>query len=202
VIQDPASRFVVAHATGRREAPLAEAAIARARARTGGRPLQWCSDGWESYPLALTQAYRQPVRTGRRGRPPLRVPDGLALTQTIKHRDARGRLLGVETRATIGAPVPRPGTGHVERLNGVLRDRLACLTRKTHAFAKAARTWDAAVGLALFAHNWLRLHPALRQPTTVPGRRYDRRTPAMALGLAEQPWDWPAFLTTHVPISR
>ena len=202
MIQDRASRFVVAHATGRRDCSLAETAIARARARTGGRPLRWCSDGWESYPPALTRAYRRSVRTGRRGRPPLRVPDGLALTQTIKHRDARGRLLGVETRATIGAPVPRPRTGHVERLNGVLRDRLACLTRKTHAFAKAAPTWDAAVSLALFAHNWLWPHPALRQPSIAPGQRYDRRTPAMALGLTDHPWDWPAFLTMPVPISR
>jgi hypothetical protein len=202
VSQDPAGRFVVAHATGRRDAPLAEAAIARARARTGGRPLQWCSGGRESCPPAPTRAYRQPVRTGRRGRPPLRVPDGLALTQSIKPRDARGRLLGVETRATIGAPVPRPGTSHVERLNGVLRDRLACLTRKTHAFAKAAPAWDAAVGLALFAHNWPGPHPALRQPSTAAGRRYDRRTPAMALGLTDHPWHWPESLTMHALITN
>ena len=133
---------------------------------------------------------------------PLRVPPGLALTQTIKHRDAHGRLLRVETRATIGAPVPQPTPVHVERLNGVLRDRLNCLTRKTHAFAKTAETWDAAVGLALFAHNWLWPHPALRQPTSGPGRRYERRTPAMALGLADHPWTWPEFLRMHVPVSR
>lgn len=46
-------------------------------------------------------------------------------------------------------PAPEcPHTLRQERLNGVLRDRLACLTRKTHAFAKRPRTWDAAVGLS------------------------------------------------------
>ena len=149
----------------------------------------------------LTRAYRRPVRTGRRGRPPLRVPDDLALTQTIKHRDERGRLLAVETRATIGEPVPQPGTVHVERLNGVLRDRLGALTRKTHAFAKTADTWDALLGLAIFEHNWLRPHPALRRSSATPGRRYDPRTPAMALGLADHRWTWTEFLTMPVPIS-
>jgi hypothetical protein len=84
---------------------------------------------------------RQPLRTGRRGRPPLVVPEGVSLTQTIKHRDEHGQLLSVEIRATIGAAAgaeveQQPVPVHIERLNGVLRDRLACLTCKTHAFAK------------------------------------------------------------------
>jgi hypothetical protein len=55
----------------------------------------------------------------------LRVPEGASLTQTIKHRDEHGRLLNVEIRATIGATgVEQPVPVHIERLNGVLRDRL------------------------------------------------------------------------------
>jgi hypothetical protein len=180
---------------------LAEAAVRRAQQRTGGRPLAWCSDGWRPYPRTIRRAYRRPVRTGRRGRPPLRVPEGVRLTQTVKHRDRRGRLVGIERRAALGPAVERPGTAHNERLNGVLRDRLACLTRKTHAFAKDARTWDAAVTLALFEHNWLRPHPALRVPSGEGRQRYAQRTPAMALGLADHCWTWTEFLTMHVPIT-
>jgi hypothetical protein len=191
----------VAHASGRRDEVLAEAAIRQAYARTAGRPLAWCSDGWQSYPTVLTRTYRRPVRTGRRGRPPRRVPDGLALTQTIKHCDEHGRLLSVERRATLGEPVAQPTPVHVERLNGVLRDRLACLTRKTHAFAKTAETWDALLGLTVFAHNWLQFHPALRRLSRIPGRRYEQRTPAMALGLTDHRWTWHAFLTIHAPIT-
>jgi IS1 family transposase len=203
VIQDRESRFVVAHASGRRDEALVAEAITKAHARSRGQPVSWCSDGWRAYPKAITHAYRQAVRTGRRGRPPLHVPEGVSLTQTIKHRDEHGRLLSVENRATIGATeVEQPVPVHIERLNGVLRDRLACLTRKTHAFAKSTSTWDALFGLALFEHNWLRAHPALSQPSsTVPGRYYQRRTPAMAIGLSDHRWSWPEFLTTKATVS-
>ena len=53
---------------------------------------------------------------------------------------------------------------HLERLNGVLRDRLTCLTRTAHGFAKAVDAWNALLTLALFEHNWLRPHLALRVP--------------------------------------
>jgi IS1 family transposase len=156
--------------------------------------VSWCSDGWRAYPKAITRSYRRVVRTGRRGRPPLRVPEGLSLRQTIKHRDEHGRLLSVETRTAIdAAPAEQPVPVHIERLNGVLRDRLAILTRKTHAFAKSTWTWDALFGLALFEHDWLRPHPALSQPSTVPGRRYERRLASDGYWLG-----WPLLVVAGV----
>ena len=201
LIVDRPSRFVAAHATGPRVGALAETAVRRVHARTGGRPLAWVGDGWQPYHRVIVRVYRRPVRTGKRGRPPLRVPAGVRLTQAVKRRDGRGRLLGVEVRAALGSAAAQPHPVHVERRNGVLRDRLACLTRKTHAFAKTAATWDAAVGLAVFEQNWLRPHPALRQPIVAPDRRYRRRTPAMALDLTDHPWTWPESLTTPVPVT-
>jgi hypothetical protein len=149
----------------------------------------------------LTQQDRRPVRAGRRGRPPLVVPAALQVTQTVKQRDAPGRLLGIEVRAALGPFVAAPGTVHVERLHGTLRDRLNALTRTTHAFAKTAVTWDALVSLQTFAHHWLRPHPALATLRGTTGRRYDRRTPAMALHLTNHVWTWQEFLTTSVHIS-
>ena len=89
---------------------------------------------------------------------------------------------------------------HLERLNGVLRDRLGCLTRKTDAFAKETATWDALVSLALFEHNWLRPHVALRMPlaSLADHRRYGLRTPAMALNLTDHPWSWRQFVSFRV----
>ena len=199
--------MIVAHATARQhDEALAAAAVTQAQARTGGRPFAWCADGWREYRPVLTTAYRRVVRTGKPGRPPRQVPDELALTQRIKHCDPHGRLLSIETKATIGAPVPQPHTVRVERLNGVLRDRLNGLTRKTHAFAKTADTWDALLDLASFEHTWLRPHPALRRPLVGPTRRqdprYEPRTPAMALGLTNHPWTWTEFLTRPMLISR
>jgi hypothetical protein len=199
--------MIVAHASSHdHNDALASAAIAQARARTGGRPFAWCGDGWREYRPALTKAYRRLVRTGGPGRPARRVPDTLALTQRIKHCDPHGRLLSIEVKATIGAPVVPPGTVRVERLNGVLRDRLNALTRKTHAFAKTPTTWDALLDLAIVEHNWLRPHPALQRPIVGPtrphDRRFERRTPAMVLGLTDHPWSWIDFLRMPANISR
>jgi hypothetical protein len=80
------------------------------------------------------------------------------VTQT-RQRTA-GQPCGIST-IPQGQPIECPYAVHEERLNGVLRDRLNCLTRKTHAFAKREQTWDAAVVLCLFESNWLRSHPAL-----------------------------------------
>ena len=199
LIVDRPSRFVAAHATGPRAGDLAERAARRVHGRTGGRPLAWVGDGWQPYRRVIERTYRRPVRTGKRGRPPLRVPAGVRLTQAVKRRDRRGRLVRVEVRAGLGAPVAQPHPVHVERRNGVLRDRLNCLTRKTHAFAKTAATWEAAVGLALFEQNWLRPHPALRQPVDEPGRRYRPRTPAMALNMTDHPGPGRGFRPMHAP---
>ena len=125
----------------------------------------------------------------------------MRLTQAVKRRDRRGRLRRVEVRAAIGPPLAQPHPVRVARLNGALRDRLDCLTRRTPAFAKTAATRDALVGLAVFEHNRLRPHVALRAPVVAPVGRDDRRTPAMAIGLTDHRRSWAEFLTAHVPLS-
>jgi hypothetical protein len=181
----------VSHATGRQGDALVERAIKQAVQRVGHRPLTWYSDGWRGYRTILIRAYRQPVFTGRRRRPRFIVSPALRLTQTVKHRDAHGHLLRVEVVAALGPLAAAPGTVHVERLNGTLRDRLAALTRRTHAFAKRDATWDALVGLALWEHNWGRPHRALCHPD-------GGRSPAMAMGLSDHIWSWTELLTTSL----
>jgi hypothetical protein len=154
LVQDRHSRFVVACATGPLSEDLIEQAVTTTVQRTHQRPLCWFSDGWHGYGSILERTYRQRVLTGKRGRPRLVVPQSVSLTQTVKHRDEHGRLLSVEMRATPGARMEQADTVHVERLNGALRDRLAALTRKTHAFAKRDATFDALVGLQLFDHHF------------------------------------------------
>jgi hypothetical protein len=180
---------------------LIERAVTTTVARTQQRELHWWSSGWHGYRSILVRAYRKRALTGKRGRPALVVPETLTLTQTVKHRDAHGRLLSVEVRAALGADVEPAGTVHVERLNGALRDRLNALTRKTHAFAKCDATWDALVGLQLFDHNFQRAHLALRQPAREGLHRYQHRSPAMVLGLTDHLWSFQALLTTRIPIT-
>jgi len=155
---------------------LAATVVATTRQRTQGQVgIPYVTDGWAPYAATITTAYREREPSGiRPGWDILRPTDGIRLTQAIKHRKGR-QLERIEIRATIGKPVELPYAVHVERLNGTLRDRLNCLTRKTHAYARDVMTWDALFSLALFEHNWLRPHVALRLP--VPevhaGRRYD-----------------------------
>ena len=121
------------------------------------------------------------------------------LTQTIKHRNEHGKLLSIEIRAVLGELVSEPGTVHIERVNGTLRDRLNALTRKTHAFAKRDATWDALVGLQIFDHHFHRAHQALRLPFEEGVRRYRQQSPAMALGLTDHLWSFQELLISRIP---
>ena len=71
------------------------------------------------------------------------------------------------------------------------------LTRQTHAFAKRVCVWDVAVVLCVFECNWLRSHRCVHGCVDglLDGRRYWRRSPAMAIGLTDHIWSWEEFLT-------
>ena len=194
---------MVAWSFRKSEEAAAPEVVGKTRRRTAGEAgVVWVSDGSASYEKWVGRIYRDPVRTGKVGRPRLARTPGVGLTQVIKTRQGR-RVVEVRVRHCYGPEPELAHTVHVERRNGVLRDRLACLTRKTHAFAKREVTWDAAVGLSLFEENWMRAHTALRvKEEGLPGgRRYRRRSPAMAIGLAEHVWSWTEFLTYSAPIS-
>jgi IS1 family transposase len=188
---------VVAWASGPRDGTLAEAIVTTTRNRTGAaEEITLVTDGWEAYETAVKRAYwEREVCTANPNWAILRPTARIRLTQAVKHRKGR-RLQRIEVRATIGDPVDQPYGVHLERLNGVLRDRLNCLTRKTHGFAKDVETWDALFSLVLFEHNWLRPHIALRVPLPEPRkeRRYEWRSPAMAIGLTDHVWSWEEFL--------
>ena len=60
-----------------------------------------CVDGLASYVTAFARVFRDPVRTGRRGRPRLVAIPGLLLGQVIKHHSGR-RLVDVTRRVVLG----------------------------------------------------------------------------------------------------
>jgi hypothetical protein len=197
---DRPTRFVAAWSFAPSEEQAAPAVVEATRQRTQDqRGIAWVSDGKSVYPGEIKRVYRDPLYTGKVGRPKLLPTPAVQLTQAVKTR-VGGKVVGIDVRASIGEQVQSPYANCEERLNGVLRDRLNCLTRKTHGFAKQTDTWDAAVTLSLFEHNWLRSHRALRQSAEgLPdGRRYIRRSPAMAQALTDHIWSWVEFLSHRV----
>ena len=112
--QDRPTRFIVAWSFGPSEAAAAPPVVARTRMRTADQAgVPWVSDGRDVYRQALRRVYRDPVRTGRRGRPPLRPTPGVGLVQAVKHRRGH-RLLRVAVRVVQGDAVACPYTVHVE----------------------------------------------------------------------------------------
>jgi hypothetical protein len=60
-----------------------------------------CTDGLAAYPKQALKVFSAPLRTGKRGRPRLLLPEGLMVAQAIK-RYARRRVTGVVRRIVRG----------------------------------------------------------------------------------------------------
>src|SRR5512144_1276003 len=108
-----------------------------------------CVDGLASYVTAFARVFRDPVRTGRAGRPRLVPTAGLLLGQLIKHHAGRclvsiTRRVGRGTTETITAVLTATGTGtgintaYIERLNATFRRALSPLARRGRAIVRAA----------------------------------------------------------------
>src|SRR3954465_15359811 len=116
----------------RRDLTLITAVVGMVRRAAKGMSFLVCVDGLASYVTAFPRVFRDPVRTGRRGRPRLAATPGLLLGQVIKRR-ARHRLGGVTrrvvrgTEAAITAVLLATGTGtgidtaYIEWLNATFR---------------------------------------------------------------------------------
>jgi len=130
-----------------RDLPLITRLVQRVLAGAATRAILVCVDGLASYVTAVPQVFRQPIRTGRRGRPRLVLPDGFQLAQVVKH-SARRHVIGVTRRvvhgtlAGIAAVLKATATGtvintaYIERLNATFRAHLAPLTRRGRAIAR------------------------------------------------------------------
>lgn len=106
--------------------------------------------------------------------------------QIIKIRE-KGRVVGKEKKAIYGEPDDKDiETTDVENFNGILRERIGRLVRKTKCFSKHRRRLCCAVHVFQFYWNFMN---AFRRG----------KTPAMLEGLSEVSWGWEMFL--HTPLT-
>lgn len=159
-----------------------------------GQPILWAVDGFAAWTSAILAVFRDPVHTGKRGRPPLVVWADLHIVQVVKQYTGR-RLSGVQRRVAHGCQrcaetimqATQVGLGvintaYIERLNATFRTWLPALTRRSRTPAREVAHLEAAMFWMGAVYNFCRVH------TTLNG------TPAMAADLTDQVWSVDALV--------
>jgi len=161
------------------------------------------------YPQAILQVFgqikhrRRRYGRGRFKHPRLKPPPNLQVGVVKKLRDNRGNLRKVSSQALFGQKKQiekrirtlgigcKINTSHIERLNGTIRGQQARLTRRTRTGSHLARMLQYSIWLWRDAYNWTRPHSSL-----------SNKTPAMALGLAEEAWTVRRYILYPVHVSE
>ena len=152
------------------------------------------SDGNDSYPEAMLDAWgKLPVYSGR-GRPPTRKQPqpGWKCLQVTKHRSG-GRLIGITYRVVYGDSIEvcellGLNTAFVERTNLTSRQMNGRLVRKTLSFSKEEEMLEASCAWEDWVYNLTRHVKSLGIEVNDGQRRWQPRSAAMAAGLTDHIW--------------
>jgi len=189
-----------------RDMPLIRRLMERVRRCAARRPLLICTDGLVSSIRAIRETFRDPVHTGKGGRPRLRPWRNVLIAQVIKRYERR-RVVATEHRVIDGTPARVEmlrrraqgegviNTAYMERLNATFRERLAPLARRCRALARHTLTLQHGMYLIGTVYNFCTPHASLAHT----GRG---TTPAMAAGLTDHNWSVQELLSYHVPPPR
>lgn len=203
----------------RRDRDLIRAVLSRVRACGVVRAVLLCTDGLASYPKAAIHLFREPLRTGRAGRPRLILPKGVMIAQVVK-RYAKRRLVGVVRRVVVGAgeavaarlrttqggrseKTAVINTAYIERLQATFRSRLAGLVRRSRAPVRLREMLEAGMWLVGTCYNFCWTHESMRRErregSDPPGGKWVHSTPAQAAGLTNHRWSVEELLSFPVP---
>jgi hypothetical protein len=182
------------------------------RCAARGLNLLVCVDGLASYVTAFTRVFRDPERTGKRGRPRLKAIPGLLLGPVIKHHSGR-RLVDVTRRVVLGTAeaiagvLSATGTGtgintsYIERLNATFRASMCPLVRRGRSIVRGEGVLTGGMDLVGCAYNFCREHDSLRVAAEPGGHfKWTARTPAMAAGLTDHRWTMHEVLSQPIPL--
>jgi transposase-like protein len=189
-----------------RDMPLIRRLIERVRHCAARRPLLVCTDGLVSYIRAIRETFRDPVHTGKGGRPRLRPWRHVLIAQVVKRYERR-RVVETDRRIIDGTPARVEtlrrrsqgdgviNTAYIERLNATFRERLAPLARRSRALVRRTLTLQHGMYLIGTVYNFCTPHASLAHA----GRG---TTPAMAAGITAHCWSVRELLSCHVPPPR
>src|SRR5215211_4956956 len=172
-----------------RDAALVAPVIEQVRAAAQpGQALLFAVDGFKAYVTTILKVFRDPLRTGKLGRPRLLVWEDMHIVQVVKQR--RGRRLvsitrnlayGSKTRAeaimhATQVELGRINTAYIERLNATLRTWMPALVRRTRTPSGRRDRLEAALFWTGCVYNFCHVHATLAG------------TPAMAADLTDHVW--------------
>jgi len=153
-----------------------------------GKPLLFAVDGFKAYVSRILKVFREPVRTGKRGRLRLLVWQELHIVQVVKQRVGK-RLLGITRRLAHGSlaraeqlvqqsqtELGSINTAYIERLNATLRTWIPALARRTRTPSGGCERLEAALFWTGCVYNFCHRHATLAG------------TPAMAADLTDHVW--------------
>ena len=184
--------------------------LVKACASALGSPLYLTSDGFTAYVTALCVVFREPVPTGKKGRPRLQAWPRLLFAQVIK-QCRKSRVGEVFRRIVQGTPeeieqaIQRSqgkgviNTSFIERLNATFRSRLAVLIRKGRALGRTIETLHYGMYWVGTIYNFCTCHDSLRIAGLTGGHKWLPRTPAMAASITDHQWSVHELLSFKVP---
>src|ERR671935_839832 len=185
--------------SAQRDLPLIRRLIERVRRCAARRPLLVCTDGLVSSIRAIREAFRDPVHTGKGGRPRLRPWRHVLIAQVVKRYERR-RVVATERRIVEGTPARVEtlrrrsqgdgviNTAYMERLNATFREHLAPLARRCRALVRQTLTLEHGMYLIGTVYNFCTYHASLRLAAQATGTGALNRTPAMAAGITDHCW--------------
>lgn len=206
---DPEHRLVVSVVPGKRTVETVRRLVNDFKERTAGRlPNLITTDEYPAYETEILEAYGATTMAPKRGRPqrkPYKAPPpGLNYATVHKTRE-KGRVTKIGYRVIFGtlAAVMAAlalstaskaiNTAFVERHNGTDRNRNGRKVRKTYCFSKDWQVHQAVTYFTMYAYNFCWPVRTLRVQGI--GGAWEKRTPAMAAGLADHVWSLTEWIT-------
>jgi transposase-like protein len=174
------------------------------------RPLLLAVDGLNMYQAAIEKAFRNRHPVGKGGRMKYVAWGNVLLTQVVKARgNQRGQIEHVVTIGTVEETTLLRQRSHggfmintafIERFNATVRQRLACLVRRSRAPVKQPVGLENGIFLMGCVYNFCTYHRSLAAALYFTPRRrhWIRRTPAMAAGLTDHRWTVQELLQFNV----
>jgi hypothetical protein len=180
--------FIWGEVGAERNTALVQRVVERVRAalkREG--PLLWVTDGFGAWAKAVAKVFRDPVRTGKRGRPCLQLWPELSFVQVVKHKAGK-RLISISHRLLHGSwdaayqlvfcsqtQLGCFNTAYVERLNASLRTWLPALTRRSRTPARTQSHLLTALFWTGCVYNFCQIHALYFTGYSCHGRRHHQR---------------------------